>query len=101
MVEASSHEYIKKLARKTGADRDDLIAMACDNDPFYIGTPRHKAMAQWFLDRWTERGFLGLGGVHLRRAHYQLLGVERHDGKPYENDTANWQYLISASRFAR
>ena len=98
----STYEQLKVLSREVGADIRDLICMSMDNDPFYIGTPRHVAMAEWFLARWQERGFLGRGGVHLRRAHYQLVdNVERHDGKPYENNTTNWQYLINASRFAR
>src|SRR5215216_718396 len=98
---SSSYDKLKKLSRETGANRDDLIALTSDNDPFYIGTDLQHEMGEWFKGEWRERGFLGRGGVHLRRAHYQMLGTTKHNGEIYENDTASWKYLLKVSKFAR
>jgi ribosomal protein S27AE len=95
------HDDIKRLAREIGADVADVIALSPNNDPNYIGTPAHWALAEWFAELWEARGFAGLGGVHLRRFHYQILGSPKHDGKPYENTHADWQCLLNASRYAR
>jgi hypothetical protein len=100
-AQAMKHEEIKRLAREIGADVADVIALSDDNDPNYIGTPGHWEKARWFAALWEARGFRGRGGVHLRRFHYQILGAPKHDGTRYENTHADWQYLLSASRYAR
>jgi hypothetical protein len=51
-------------------------------------------------------GFGYSDGVHLlRRIHYQLVfqdpPVVKPDGKPYENTTNDWAYLLQASKAAR
>jgi hypothetical protein len=102
----ASHKYLKALAGEMGADVSDLIALSYDNDPYYIGRPSHRELAEWFQGIWRQRGFEGRGGVHLRRVHlrrvhYQLLGAAKHDGRPYENITTDWNYLLKASRYAR
>jgi hypothetical protein len=96
-----NHEEIKWLAREIGASVADVIALSDDNDPNYIGTPKHWERARWFAALWEARGFAGRGGVHLRRFHYQILGSPKHDGSRYQNTHADWQYLLSASRYAR
>jgi DNA-binding PadR family transcriptional regulator len=95
------HTQLKALAAKLGVGREALLALAPRNDPFYVGTPRQIAMAEWFAEIWQEKGFTGRGGVHLRRAHYQLLGNAKHDGKQYENNVINFNYLVDASKYAR
>jgi hypothetical protein len=98
---AVNYEQVKALARELGANTEDLIVLTSGNDPFYAGSDTQLAMAQWFSGVWEAKGFVGRGGVHLRRAHYQMLGNLKHDGSTYENDRNCWEYLISASRYAR
>jgi hypothetical protein len=96
-----NYNQIKALAKQLGCETKNLIALSTDNDPFYVGTPKQIAMAEWFSEVWQERGFVGRGGVHLRRAHYQLLGTAKHNGQLYDNNRNDWNYLINASRYAR
>jgi hypothetical protein len=96
-----NYEQIKAQAEALGVSYKHLIALSKTNDPFYVGTDRHLRMAEWFAAAWEEKGFVGRGGVHLRRAHYQLLNSPRHDGRRYENTESHFSYLIDASRYAR
>jgi hypothetical protein len=96
-----SYEQIKARAEALGVSYKHLIVLSKNNDPFYVGRDRDLAMAEWFANAWEEHGFLGRGGVHLRRAHYQLLGSPKHDGLPYQNTEGNYNYLIDAARYAR
>src|SRR5262249_22289729 len=91
-----------------------LRVMAEANDPFFIGTPAHYRQARWFLGFWQKFGY-GKTKVHLRRIHYRIVSLEPHDRrKPdvqprgrkrrsdlYENTQNDWQYLITASKYAR
>ena len=81
---------LKALATELGVKPDDVIALSHKNDPFYVGTDRQLAMAKWFAGIWQEKGFTGRGGVHLRRAHYQLLGNAKHDGKQSTMGLRSW-----------
>src|SRR5215212_3931475 len=98
---AGYYEQTKALAKELGVSVKDVIALDVNNDPYYIGTPAHAAKAEWFTAMWKERGFVGRGGVHLRRAHYQILGSPKHDGTPYQNHPSDFNYLIAGARFAR
>lgn len=96
------YETIKRLAKENGLRVKDLLALANQNDPFYVGTPTTKEMADWFTDLWDRFGY-GTG-VHLRRVHYQLVSQDnpvKADGTPYENTVNNWQYLCNAGKYAR
>jgi hypothetical protein len=95
------YRRLKALAAELGVKPEAVIALARQHDPFYVGTDRQLAMAEWFAEIWQEKGFTGRGGVHLRRAHYQLLGNAKHDGKQYANDVTNFNYLVDASKYAR
>lgn len=48
MTAPMGYEAIKELAEQTGRKIDDLIALACSNDPFFAGTPAHVRDAEWF-----------------------------------------------------
>jgi hypothetical protein len=79
----------------------ELIVLSRNNDPFYAGTDNQVAMAEWFA---SEAVFGDTTGAHLRRIHYRLVArgnVVQPNGVPYENDQDSWQYLNSASRYAR
>lgn len=97
-----NYRSIKTLAKEQKLSVRDLIILAPQNDPFYVGTDTDEAMAQWFAELWERFGY-GTG-VHLRRVHYHLVSQEnprKHDGKAYENTVADWQYLCSAGKHAR
>jgi hypothetical protein len=104
-----THENIKKLAANPRRPVGDFLALHKDNDPFYFGTRRQRAMAEWFARMWREQGYGP--GKHVRRIHYDLIGEEaeegeggdylKHDGTPYVHDDASRAYLHQASTAAR
>lgn len=81
----------------------DLIALAAQNDPFYVGTPTDLENGRWFA-RLFQRFNYG-HGVHLRRIHYQIISqeepVKMPNGDPYENTLQCWNFLEVASKAAR
>jgi len=77
----------------------ELLVLSQGKDPFYSGSSGDVAKAEWFA-HWFEVA----RGNHLRSVHYALVArgnVLRPDGKLYENDRPNWDYLNAASRQAR
>lgn len=99
---------IKELAKTLQAQGHaykvtDLIALAPQNDPFYVGTETDQANARWFSDLWQSFGYGG--NVHLRRVHYQVISqqepVAMPNGAPYENTLTCWNFLEMASKAAR
>jgi hypothetical protein len=99
----SGYEEIKALSKETGVPVPQLIALHRDNDPFFVGTPRHREMAEWFAELWARFGYTS--GVHLRRVHYRLVhqveNPRRADGLPYRNTESSWGYLCHAGKYAR
>lgn len=95
------YETIKQLAKSNKLSVTDLIALAPQNDPFYMGTKTEVDRAQWFADLWHSAGYIN--GVHLRRVHYFAVskGITDHKGDPYENTDRCWGYLVLASKNAR
>ena len=96
-----NHEWIKAEAEQLGCPVTDLLALARQNDPFYVGTPSSRTQAQWFANVWKEGGFSE--GVHLRRLHYWCVSqgnLKLDNDKPYENTDRCWQYLCLASKAA-
>jgi hypothetical protein len=102
MADDLDHEGIKALAKKLGRPPKTLIALAMQNDPFYIPPYRQKA-AHWFAGIWRRFNFGA--GVHIRRIHYVLVSqrapILNCYGKPYENTERAWLKLNSAARDAR
>lgn len=99
-----NYETIKQLAKDTkGCRVTDLIALAPQNDPFYVGAPAQRTKAEWFAE--IFHGFNITSRIHNRRVHYRLISqhtpFEMPNGKPYENTTACWEYLENASKYAR
>jgi hypothetical protein len=96
------HDWIKAKAQELGRPVTDLLALARQNDPFYVGTPASRTQAQWFADIWARGGFSS--GVHLRRLHYWCVSQAElmlPNGKPYVNMESCWQFLCVASKAAR
>ena len=103
MIAPRCYKDIKTLAKATGNKIPDLLAMSCQNDPFYI-MPAQEKQAEWFANLW--RRFNLPHGVHLRRIHYKLISLPSGeitliDGRVYQNTETCWQYLGSASKAAR
>ncbi len=98
----TGYEKIKQLAKLRRCPIPDLLVLARQNDPFFAGSPTARAMAEWFAELWRRFGYTT--GVHLRRVHYQLVSLgdaTKHNGSPYENTEADWNYLLSAGKHAR
>lgn len=97
------YSKIKDMAKELKCSVRDLIVLAPQNDPFYIGTKGDLAFAKWFTDLWNEFGYTT--GVHLRRVHYRIISQDPPillpNGKPYENTDNCWGTLDVASKYAR
>ena len=52
-----NYESIKALAKQEGCRVTDLIALAPQNDPFYVGTDSTRAGAEWFAALYTWFGY--------------------------------------------
>jgi hypothetical protein len=107
---------LKEIAKQNKTRVTSLLALAPQNDPFYVGTKSDLVMAQWFTDLWNQFGYDT--GVHLRRMHYntQALGDvklpvtlswkvketgQRQTTDVYINNEACWNYLCKAGKAAR
>src|SRR4051812_33833267 len=80
----SGYERTKRLAKELGCTIPELLVLARQNDPFFVGSKTDLAMAEWFADLWLRFGYTT--GVHLRRVHYQLVSQEaatKHNGKSH------------------
>ena len=98
-----NYDEIKAMAKAERCKVTDLIALAPQNDPFYVGSEGTRAGAEWFATLYTKFGYRQ--GVHLRRVHYQIVSqdppVAMPNGKTYENTDNCWKYLGQASKWAR
>ena len=78
------YSTIKALAKEHGRRVTDLIVLAPQNDPFYVGTNNDQTMAAWFAELWDRFDYTS--GVHIRRVHYQIISQETPvllpNGKP-------------------
>jgi hypothetical protein len=94
---------IKQLAKQLNCKVTDLIALAPQNDPFYVGTSGDWINGQWFASLWQHFGYTT--GVHTRRVHYHIISqktvVRLPNGTPYENTESCWNFLVQASKLAR
>lgn len=104
-----TYTTIKDLAKQTRRKVDDLIALAPQNDPFYVGTPADLSLAQWFTDLYYRFGYDRLfdngGRIHIRRVHYQIISqkppIQLPNGAVYKNTEECWNTLNLASKAAR
>lgn len=89
-----NYEQIKAEAKRGRQENlgyssvKDLIALALNNDPFYMGSARDHELAKWFSDIWFTFGYTN--NIHLRRIHYQIISqdapVSFPDGLPYKKN---------------
>ncbi|WP_236601785.1 hypothetical protein [Ktedonobacter sp. SOSP1-52] len=98
-----TYEQMKELEQQSGKRVTDLIALAAQNDPFYVGRPADLALAEWLAHVWQRFGYTGQ--VHIRRVHYQLVSqdppIQLPNGMPYTNTEACWNRVLQASKHAR
>jgi len=102
MAAVSGYASVKTLAKQTGRNVPDLLALACQNDPFYAGSAATVDAADWFVRAWQAAGYTT--GVHLRRVHYRLVTLAtelKPNGLPYENTRNDWSFLCMAAKYAR
>lgn len=97
---------IRQIARETGLKLNKIIALAASNDPFNAcQTPATKRDAEWFSHWFTELGFHGSNGIHLRRIHYKIISQETPvlmpNGEPYQNTENCWKFLTHSAKQAR
>jgi hypothetical protein len=93
-----NYSTIKKLPGKI----ENYIALARENDPFYVGSPAQLAGAQWFTNIFNREKFAA--GVHLRRIHYRIavsMQEKRPNGEIYQNNKTDWSYLVKMAKYAR
>lgn len=97
----SSYTQLKIIAKQNKVRVTSLLALAPQNDPFYVGTKTDLAMAEWFRDLWEQFGYED--GVHLRRVHYQVASqkIKKPNGETYQNTMNDWQWLCNAGKYAR
>ena len=96
-----NYDDLKQLKQQIKVPVKDLIALAPNNDPFYLAPARQES-GGWFKTVWHGGDFRR---VHIRRVHYWLVSQEEpfimRDGKPYQNTEACWKILCDATKSAR
>lgn len=102
-TQQTGYEKIKSLKKNLKCNIPDLIVLAKQNDPFYIGNERTTEMGKWFKNIWAIFGYTN--GVHLRRVYYQIISqettIKKHDGTNFTPTESDWQYLNATSKYAR
>lgn len=105
------YKAIKKLAKDMKTTVKDLLALSCQHDPFYVGSPAEVEKAEWFARVYEDMG--SPWRVHIRRIHYNLVAKgdvlkpanrkrkSKVKGKPYTNTENDWNMLENASLYAR
>jgi len=96
------YKTIKRLALSSSLSPKDLLALAPQNDPFYVGAKRQLEKGRWFASIYKAMG--SPPRCHIRRVHYWLVttnAVPKIDGTPYENTQHDWDLLTLASKYAR
>lgn len=96
------YKTIKRLALSSSLSPKSLLALAPQNDPFYVGAKRQLEKGQWFASIYAAMG--SPPRCHIRRVHYWLVttnAVSKIDGTPYENTQHDWDLLTLASKYAR
>jgi hypothetical protein len=101
--EKPDYDVLKQMSQALGRPAATLLAMADANDPFFVGLPRRRAAAEWFLGIWNT--YQNRPKTHLRALHYLLISqkvpITGPNGLPYENTHNCWKDLGNACRDAR
>jgi hypothetical protein len=101
---ALDYSLLKKIASKAGLSPSEILALAPQNDPFYVGAKGQLQKGQWFAAVYHAMTGGAPLRVHTRRVHYWLVttnAVAKPNGKPYENTQNDWGLLCLAAKYAR
>src|ERR687898_3152005 len=94
---------LSALAKRIKRPVRDLLALSCDNDPFYAGRQSRVRDGKWFAELWRNGGYVP--GYHIRRIHYRIIHSKiptlKPDGVVYQNTDPDWGFLAAASLDAR
>ncbi len=98
------YDKLKLLKKETGVGKiTDLLVLAPQNDPFYMGQLGQVEKSKWFTTVWNSFGFTS--NVHIRRIHYRMVSqttpIIKPDGIAYKNIASDYKYLNEASKSAR
>lgn len=85
----------------------DFLALTEGTDPFNAAAPAHRALAEWFAEKW--RAFQpNASSVHVRGLHYILSrdaetpdAIRLPNGMIYDNTDNRWKDLERAGKYAR
>ncbi len=98
-----NYDTIKNMASNQGKRVSDYLALAVQNDPFYVGQNAEVEKAKWFAEIW-DAGILARQS-HVRGIHYIMISREdplvMPNGKLYENTENCWTFLVAAAKSAR
>lgn len=96
------YSTLKSIASRAGLSPSEILALAPQNDPFYVGAKGQLQKGQWFASIYEAMG--SPPRCHTRRVHYWLVttnAVAKPNGKPYENTQNDWSLLCLAAKYAR
>ena len=94
-----NYQALKRLAKASKVSVKNLMALAPQNDPFYVETKGNIEKAEWLAEIYEELG--SPSQVHIRRIHYFLVSREdilKPNGEQYENTENDWGYLSKATK---
>jgi hypothetical protein len=96
------YSLLKRTAAKSNLSPHEILALAPQNDPFYVGAPRQVQKARWFEQIYSLMG--NPPNCHIRRVHYWLVttkAISKPNGQQYENTQNDWCLLTLAAKYAR
>lgn len=99
---ALDYSTLKRIASRAGLSPSEILALAPQNDPFYVGAKGQLEKGRWFASIYKAMG--SPSRCHTRRVHYWLVttqAVPKPNGKPYENTQNDWGLLCLAAKYAR
>lgn len=97
-----NYNTLKQVASRAGLSPSEILALAPQNDPFYVGAKGQLEKGKWFAEIYAKMG--SPLNCHIRRVHYWLVttnAVPKPNGKPYENTDNDWSLLNLGSKYAR
>ncbi len=106
IISPTPYSAMKDLKKQEGITKiNDLLVLAPQNDPFYMGQPAQLNNARWFAEVWHNLGFDDGDTHHIRRVHYRIVSqpvaIVMPGGESYQNTKECYAFLNSASKQAR
>lgn len=102
------YKTIKQLAKKLGRSFKELIVLAPQNDPYYIGSQTQREHAGWIaeiVDQFLEAR--GRGKVHDRAIHYYILSmnlmrpIDKDKQRVFKGDSNDFSWVMKSIQNAR